>query len=172
MIHNTAAFGAFIGKHKLTILLGAFLSIVPLRFWRGGPSDPFEEAQDLAGMAAGQTDAASLSEPDPGMRQRIEAALQKISEKQRKSIEDRAEADRPFFTSLEYLPEDQRREKLEEYFDQNPPSQGFGSGSPNERFPGGGGDPANGDPIPIPSPDVRQPLDQHGANLQENARGS
>jgi hypothetical protein len=104
------------------------------------------------------------------MRQRMEAALQKMPAEQRKAVEERMKADRAFFESLKDLPEDQRRKKMQEHFAENPPPPGFGPGGPG---PGGhGGDPGNGDPIQLPPPDVRRSMDQQIANSLKQMNGS
>jgi len=168
MTQSPATIGTFLRKHKLTIVLGALLVIIVVRFWQGRrPSHTFRRPLGAVVSPAGRAGANSLPDPDPGMRQRIEGALQKMADQQRKSVEDRANADRAFFESLQNLPEDQRRAKLEEYFEQNPPPQGFDPGAPSVRGPGAGGDPANGDAVPIPPPDVRHSLDQQVANAQK-----
>ena len=157
MTQGPATSGTFFRKHKLTIVLRVLLSIVALRYWQGRrPSDTFRRPLGAVVSPGGQAGANSLPDPDPGLRWRIEAALQKLADKQRESVEERANADRAFFESLQNLPEKQRREKLEEYFDQNPPPLGFDPGSPSVRGPAAGGGPTNGGAVPIPSPDVRQ----------------
>jgi hypothetical protein len=173
MTQYAATIVNFFQRHKLPIVLGLLLALAALRYSKGRhPSEEFRGAQRTVPSPRGQIGADSPPEPDPGMRQRIEGALQKMSEKQRKSVEDRANADRAFFESLRNLPEDQRREKMEEHFEQNPPPQGFDPGAPGAGGPGVGGDPHNGDAIPIPPPDERHSLDEQFANSQKMMRGS
>jgi hypothetical protein len=159
-------------RYKLAILLMALLALNAVRYWHGKhPSETFRRAGRLPGPPGDPAAADSFSGTDPAMRQRIEAALQKMPAEQRKAVEDRIKADRTFFESLRDLPEDQRREKMREHFAQNPPPPDFDPGFPG---PGGqeGGGPGSGDPVRLPPPDVRRSMDQEIANSQKNMGGS
>src|SRR5580704_17964461 len=56
-------------------------------------------------------------EPDAAMQARIDA----LPEPQRTAIETRMNQDRQFFASIQNLPEDQRRQMMQQHFAQNPP---------------------------------------------------
>jgi hypothetical protein len=130
-------------RHKLAMVLAILLALNAFRFWNG-----------------------------KAMRQRMEGAWKNLPEEQRTAMQARMQADRAFFESLRELPEDQRREKMREHFDQNPPPPGFDPGFPGGGGPGGGGDPANGDPVHLPSPEIRRSMDQQIANSQKQMGGS
>jgi hypothetical protein len=162
----------FLRRYKLAILLLGLLALIALRFRQGKyTSDAFRQAQHPARSPGAAVPADSFVESDPGMRQRIEGALQKLSEDQRKTVEGRMKADRALFESLRDLPENQRREKIEEFFDQNPPPL-FDPASPGIGRPGGGGVPENGDPVHLPPPEIRRSMDQQMANSQKTMGGS
>jgi hypothetical protein len=163
----------FFRRHRLAILLAALLLLNTVRFWhRKHHPEAFRTASRLPGPPGDPAAANSFPAPDSAMRKRIEAALQKMPEEQRKAVEDRMKADRAFFESLRDLPEDQRREKIQEHFAQNPPPPGFDPGLPGAGGPGGGGDPGNGDPVHLPPPEIRRSMDQQIANSQKQMGGS
>jgi len=125
----------------------------------------------------GQPPAPGLSAPGPTaeMREKFEAALQKLPAEQRLAVEKRMSEDRAFFESVKALPEQERRKKVGEHFAQNPPPQipGFAPGPP----PGGGDGAKNGPGGPdggpgsghIPPPEVRRSMDQHIVDSQKSA---
>jgi hypothetical protein len=167
-------------RHKLAILLALLLTLNAVRFWRakhsseatrgvGRPFGPPGAPGSADGPPGDPGSGNPFPEPDPAMRQRMEAALQKMPEEQRKAFQDRIKADRAFFESLRDLPEGERRKKMQEYFAQNPPPEGFGPGSPGA---GGPGELENGQPIQLPPPDVRRSMDQQIANSQKKTGGS
>lgn len=107
--------------------------------------------------------------PDPGMRQRLESALEKMPPDRRQAFEARLQADEAFFDSIRDRPEDQRRELIRDYFDSNPPPPEFEPGNAPPGMagppgPGTGGPPQG--PMRLPDPSVRRRMDQQIANSQ------
>jgi hypothetical protein len=152
-------------RHKLAIILAALLALNAMRYWHGKHlSETFHRAPTRPRPSEELANANSFPELDPGMRQRIEGALQGLSDEQRKAVEDRMTADRAFFESVQDLPEEQRREKMAEHLEQNAPLPGFDPGSTG---PPGGGDARNGDLIHLPPPDIRRSMDQQIANSRK-----
>ena len=160
-------------RRKLAMVLAILLALHAFRFWNGKhPPATFPRA-GRPGDPPGEPAAANpFPAPDPAMRQRMETAWKNMPEEQRTAMQARMQADRAFFESLRELPEDQRREKMREHFDQNPPPPGFDPGFPSGGGPGGGGDPADGDPVHLPSPEIRRSMDQQIANSQKQIGGS
>lgn len=128
---------------------------VPANFTQGVPPAPTEE-----------------------MRLQLQASLEKLPADQRKQVEDRMQADRAFFDSVRNLPEEERRAKMAEHRQTNPPLQipGFefagGLGGPRSNTNiesrdgdglGPGGGPGKGH---IPDPSVRRGMDQRIADSQ------
>jgi hypothetical protein len=159
-------------RNKLAILLAVLLALNAVIYWHGKhPSKAFPGGWRSPGPSENADSANAFPAPDPAMRQRMEAALQKMPKEQRKAVEDQMKADRAFFESLRDLTEDQRRAKMQEHFSQNPPPPGFGPGGPGAWGPTGGG-PGNGDPVHLPPPEARRSMDQQIANSQKRAGGS
>ncbi|MDR3401367.1 MAG: hypothetical protein P4L99_02625 [Chthoniobacter sp.] len=161
---------------KLAILLGILVVLNLLRFWpREHSSDGWTPAQQpFLDNVGAPPDGAMLPGGDPVMRQRMAEALQKLPAEQRKAVESRIAADRAFFDSLRGLPEEERREKVRDYFAQNPPlagiaPPGMAGGGPPGNLPEG--DPP-GDMVHLPPPALRRSLDQQIANSQQKANGS
>jgi len=112
-------------------------------------------------------DPGGFPQPDPAMRERMEATLQKMPAEQRQTFAARMQADRAFFETLRGLPEEERRAKMEEYFAQNPPPPGFDPGAfPPAGGSGPGGVPGDGAPMHLPPPAIRHAMDQQIANSQ------
>jgi len=160
-------------RHKLAILLAVLLALNAVIYWHGKhPSKAFPGGWRPPGRPGTAGSADAFPAPDPAMRQRMEAALQKMPQEQRKVVEDRMKADRAFFESLRDLTEDQRRAKMQEHFAENPPPPGFDPGLPGAGGPGGGGDPGSGDPVHLPPPEIRRSMDQQIANSLKQMGGS
>jgi len=64
----------------------------------------------------------------PGAR--LEAALASLPEADRKKVQEHVAAERAFFASIKDLAEDDRRQKMQEYFSKNPPPEVPGMGRP------------------------------------------
>jgi hypothetical protein len=163
-------------RQKLAVVLAMLVALNAARFWHGKPSSASSRdgrrifrPRGALGTDGGPGADNPFPMPDPAMRKRMDIALQKMPEDQRKAIEDRMKEDRAFFESLHDLPEEQRRKKVEEHFAQNPQPPGFGPGGPGV---GGPGDIENGEPIHLPPPDVRRSMDQEFADLQKTPGGS
>ena len=169
-------------ENKLAFVLGVLLALLAFRYWPLKHSlKEFQQPRrptDLPGKSAaptaqGESPARSPGAGSaPGMRQRLEAELDKMTDAQRKGFSERMKADLEFMESLRDLPEDQRREKMAEHFAQNPPPFGadFDGGGPGSGpppfLPGEGEGPGNG-AIHIPPPAIRRSMDQQIANSQK-----
>ena len=122
------------------------------------------------------------------MRARFLASLQQLPTEQRQQVEERMQADRAFFDSVRDLPEQERRAKVAEHMQENPPLQipglefAGGPGGPPGAAPGGtNGGNGNGegkdgrgprgapDQGHIPDPSVRRGMDQRIADSQKKA---
>ncbi|CAN5521232.1 hypothetical protein BH09VER1_BH09VER1_51600 [soil metagenome] len=105
------------------------------------------------------------------MRDKFQAALQKLPEAQRKAVQERMDVEQAFFDAVKNLPEKERRNKMQEHFAQNPPLQipgleGMGGPPPDGGGLGGlSGGPESGY---IPDPQARQSMDQHIVDSQKN----
>ena len=113
-------------------------------------------------------------EPPPEMKAQLEEALQKLPEDQRATITQRMSEDHAFFDSVKDLPPQERQQKTQEYFTENPPPQIPGMPSPlnttNSANDGSGapsfwGGPQSGH---IPPPEVRYGFDQQIAKSQKS----
>jgi hypothetical protein len=112
--------------------------------------------------------------PPAEIKAQLEAAVQNLPEDQRAAVTQRMSEDRAFFDSVKDLPEQERQQKTQEHFVQNPPPQipGMPSPSDSERGPGNDhGTPVSGEGPQsghIPSPEVRYGMDQQIANAQKS----
>ena len=171
MIHH------LLQRRTLLILLGLLLALNAGRYWPRKLPGGYLPAWSSPEKSGGSFGDNPFLEPDPAMRQRMEAWLQKLPEEQRKAFKDRMEADRAFFESARALPPDQRTAKIQEHFAENPPP-GFGPGDPAAGGDGSGGLPPppgdldNGGPIHLPPPEIRRSMDELIANSQGKAGGS
>jgi len=166
-------------RFPLAVLLAVLLIIDGIKYWPPRHSgQALADARNLPrripGLPEDLRGADAFPEPAAAMRQRLDAMLQRIPEEQRKAIQDHLEKDRIFFASLRNLPEEQRRQKIAEYFAQNPPPPGFDptNGGAGIGGPGGPGGPEDGGAFPIPPPAERRSLDQQVADSQRQMEGS
>jgi hypothetical protein len=155
-------------RYSLPFLLLLLLALNGIHYWPRRHALgvlPRQSRANAPDVPAGPNDGAQF---DAVMRQRMEAALQKLPPEQRQVADERMQADRSFFESLRGLPEDQRREKLEKYFAENPPPSGV---APESLPPGGpgldGGPPGDGGPMHLPAPAIRRSMDQQIANARK-----
>lgn len=109
----------------------------------------------------------------PPGRERMEEMLKKLPAEQRKVMEDRMAEDRKFFDSIRDLSEEERRQKIQEHFAQNPPPfSPNGDGGPMPPPGSGGGNGPGADPfgkggMHLPPPEARRSMDQQIANTQK-----
>ena len=108
----------------------------------------------------------------PPGRERMEALLKKLSVEQRKVVEERMTEDRIFFDSIRDLPEEQRRQKMQEHFAQSPPAfppnaDGTLMPPPDGEGVGTGPNPFGKGGMHLPPPGVRRSMDQQIANAQK-----
>jgi len=112
---------------------------------------------------------------DPEFHARVEAAIAKLGDEDRRRIEERLAKDREFFDSLRSLPSADRSGALRTYLAENPPPRipglqipGGGPGANAGGALGGGGPGGPGDGMGgegpgsgrIPPPEVRRGFDQ------------
>ena len=160
-------------RSPLTILLVILLIMNGIRYWPhkhpAGPSAKVPGLPPPGGPMGAPPEGGAFSEPNAAMPERMKAILQKMPAEQRKAFEDRMDKDRIFFASLRNLPEEQRRQKIADYFAENPAPPGFdpANGGPGIGGPGGPGGPEDGGAFPIPPPAERRSLDQQVANSQK-----
>lgn len=123
--------------------------------------------------------------PPPEIQAQIDAAIQKLPEDQRIAASKRMEEERAFFDSVKTMPEQERQQKIQEHFAQNPMPQIPGVPSPppgsapgaNGTSTGGNGGPgpgggSGGDWMQsghIPQPEARHSMDQNIVNSQKSA---
>jgi hypothetical protein len=156
------------GLLSLTILL---LIITAVKHWPSKSTRVGSSAKTAQNPPPMPPPTDGFPPPDPAMQARFENALRQMPPEKRQAIETRMQADRTFFDSVRNLPEDQRRERIQEYFKSNPPlpPPDFEPGSvpPPMGGPPGppGGGPPNG-PMRIPDPAIRRTMDQQIANSQ------
>jgi hypothetical protein len=134
------------------------------------PKHPKETAKGNAPEMPG-----TPGDPPPEMKAQLEEALQKLPEDQRAAVTQRMSDDRAFADSVKDLPTQERQQKIQEHFAENPPPQipgmpsplngGSGANGGAGSAPGSWGGPQSGH---IPPPEVRYGFDQQIANSQKN----
>lgn len=115
--------------------------------------------------------ASGRSSMEPNTKMREGAWLSQLPEEERRKIEERRAADRSFFASINDLPESERSQKIQEYFEQNPPPVPADTNAPGgQRPPGPGGPAPNGSRgrpgTRLPEPDQRRSMDKRIADSQ------
>lgn len=130
------------------------------------------------------------SEQGQQMEQRFNEMLQNLPEDQQAAMKERHEKDVAFFSSIKDLPDQERMEKVREYFEQNPPQMPPGGMRPGNFGPGGGfnnnnngqgpgaapgdqpdqsGPGGGGAGVRIPPPEQRQQMDSQIVQSQRNS---
>jgi hypothetical protein len=162
-------------RHKLMLLLAVLLALTAVRGWPRKHPAAYLTAWSSPRKPGGQPGDDPFPEPNSGMRQRMEAALQNLPKEERKAVEERMKADQAFFESVRALPPAQRAAKIQQHFAENPPPR-FGPGDPTAGDAGPGALPPppdleSGGPIQIPPPEIRRSMDQLIANSPGKAGG-
>lgn len=167
-------------QYRLAFVLFVLMFLVVFRLWSHRPREAKYGPNVPAGMRGNGPFSDAPPGPDSEPWQRMQEAIRKLPVEQRKQIEERMQKDQEFFATLQDLPPDQRRQKMEEHLAQNPPpflppppvdgGPSGGGGPPPMPGPGGPGGPGNG-PMHLPSPSVRHDLDKQIANSQRKAGG-
>jgi hypothetical protein len=162
-------------RSSLVILLALLLALTGLRYWpykRAAEPDVDFADETLPRVVPGlDSPPGDFPGPDGATRGRMAAMLQKLPPEQRKAVQERMEKDRAVFASVAKLPAEDRRQKIEEYFAENPPPPELGPGPDipgGPGGPGGPGDPGNGGAFAVPPPAVRRGMDAGIANSQSH----
>jgi hypothetical protein len=159
-------------SRKWWVLLAILVLLNVIRFW------PHHKVQAATGGQAGP----QFGQPDPRMQAQIDA----LPDDQKLAAQNWMSDTKKFADSVQSLPEDQRRQKMQEHFAQNPPPAGMPVPGPGGPPPDGGGSPPPGGPpggpggpggaggpdgsAPhIPAPEQRHDMDQHMVNDMKSA---
>ena len=171
-------------RYKWWLLLAVLLLLNVIRYW---------PAKHTTQTRNGGPPPGGFPQPNAAMQAQIDA----LPDNQKLAVENWMKDAKEFSASIQNLPENQRREKMQEHMSQNPPPQGMPfpgpggpapnvDGSPPPNGPGGQGGPGGGGPggpggpgapggpgdggAPhIPPPDARRGMDQGLVNDMKNA---
>lgn len=164
----------FLQRYGLWGILVLILLGNAVVYW---PAKKSKVAGRFSGPPAGDFKEGKRPEPTAEMKARFEAMVAKMSEADRKAFEERRKADDAFFESIKNLPEEERRQKRQEYRAQNPPPklpEGMGAppagGAGGPGGDGGSGGPGGGNGPHIPPVDVRRGMDATIVNAQKGAK--